>query len=141
MAYYRWCITRHSRAQYVEATLDMADMTSSETSAHEELRVSQMKSSKANVKKITEAVLSFTNPFALQNKQELYCLSSCVPATREVSRSLLQAIPDTLEEVAERVFTLLPKTQRVDFVTDSYYEHSNRAFERCRCGVWVIRKR
>ena len=26
-AYYRWCITRHSRAQYVEATSDMADMT------------------------------------------------------------------------------------------------------------------
>ena len=51
-------------AQYVEATLDMEDMTSSETSAHKELRVLQMKSSEANVKKITEAVLSFTNPFA-----------------------------------------------------------------------------
>ena len=84
-------ITRHSRAQYVEATLDMAAMTSSETSAHKELRVSQMKSSEANVKEITEAVLSFTNPFALQNQQELYCLSSGVPATQEVSRSLFQA--------------------------------------------------
>ena len=44
----------------------------------------------------------------------------------------MTAIPDTFEEVAERVFTLLPKTQRVDFVTDSYYEHSIKAFER-RC--------
>ena len=26
-AYYRWCITRHLRAKYVEATLNMADMT------------------------------------------------------------------------------------------------------------------
>ena len=69
----------------------MADMTSSETSAHKELRVSQMKSSEANVKKITEAVLSFTNLFVLQNQQELYCLSSGVSATQEVSRSLLQA--------------------------------------------------
>ena len=72
-AYYRWCITRHSRAQHVEATLDMADMTSSETSAHKELRVSQMKSSEANVKKITEAVLSFINPFALQNQNYTVC--------------------------------------------------------------------
>ena len=44
----------------------------------------------------------------------------------------MTAIPDTFEEVAERVFTLLPKTQRVDFVTDSYYEHSIKAFERRR---------
>ena len=52
--------------------------------------------------------------------------------------ALLQAmteIPDTFEEVAERVFTLLPKIQRVDFVTDSYYEHSIKAFERRRCGM------
>ena len=41
------------------------------------------------MKKITEAVLTFTNPFALQNQQELYCLSSGVPATQEVSRSLV----------------------------------------------------
>ena len=71
--------------QYVEATSDMADMTSSETSAHKEFRVSQMKNSEANVKKITEAVSSFTNPFALKNKEELYCLSSGVPATQKVS--------------------------------------------------------
>ena len=64
-------------AQYVEATLDMADMTLSETSAHKELRVSQIRNGEANVKKITEAVSNFTNPFTLQNQ--------------EVSRSLLQA--------------------------------------------------
>ena len=69
----------------------MADMTSSKTSAHKELRESQMKISEANVKKITETVLRFTNPFKLENKEELYCLSSGVSATQEVSRSLLQA--------------------------------------------------
>ena len=91
-AYYRWCVTRHSRAQYVEATLDMADMTASEASAHKELRVSQMQNSENNVKKITEAVLGFTNPFQVENKEELYCLSSGIPATQEVSNSLLQAL-------------------------------------------------
>ena len=50
-----------------------------------------MKSNEADVKKITEAVLSFRKPFPLQNQEELYCLSSGVPATQEVSRSLLQA--------------------------------------------------
>ena len=52
--------------------------------------------------------------------------------------ALLQAvtaIPDTFEEVFERVFTLLPKTQRVDFVTDCYYDHSIKAFKRRHRGM------
>ena len=69
----------------------MANMTASEASAHKEVRVSQMKSSEDNVRKITEAILGFTNPFAVENKEELYCLSSGIPATQEVSNSLLQA--------------------------------------------------
>ena len=47
----------------------------------------------------------------------------------------MKAIPDTFEEEAERVFNLLPKTQRVVFVTDSCYEHSSKAFERGRRGI------
>ena len=70
----------------------MADMTASEASAHKELRVSQMQNSENNVKKITEAVLGFTNPFQVENKEELYCLSSGIPATQEVSNCLLQAL-------------------------------------------------
>ena len=38
-AYHRWCVTRHLRAKYVEATLNMADMTSNETSVHKEFKV------------------------------------------------------------------------------------------------------
>ena len=52
--------------------------------------------------------------------------------------ALLQAmreIPDTFKEVAERVFNLLPKNQRVDFVTDSYHENSIKTFERRRRGI------
>ena len=47
----------------------------------------------------------------------------------------MTAIPDTFEKVAERAFTLLPKTQRVDFATDSYYEHSIKVSERRRHGM------
>ena len=42
-AYYRWCVTRHLRTKYVEATLNMADMASNETSVHKELNSLQMK--------------------------------------------------------------------------------------------------
>ena len=38
----------------------------------------------------------------------------------------LTAIPGTFEDVAERVFGLLPKTKRVDFVTDCYREQSTK---------------
>ena len=51
---------------------------------------------------------------------------------------LLQAmkeIPDTFKEVAERVFNLLPKNQRVNFVTDSYHENSIKTFERRHHGI------
>ena len=79
-AYYRWCTTHHSRAKYVEATLSIVDMTSNETSVHKELRQSQIKSSEVNVKKVIEAFAGFTNPF-LAASNELYCLSSGVPAS------------------------------------------------------------
>ena len=48
---------------------------------------------------------------------------------------VMTSIQDTFEEVAERVFTLLPKTQRVDFVNDCYYEHLIKTFERRHRGM------
>ena len=33
-AYYRWCTTRHCRAKYVEAVLELTDMNSGESSLH-----------------------------------------------------------------------------------------------------------
>ena len=62
-AYHRWCTTRHSRAKYDEATFDVADMSSNESSTHKELRPSQMKTSESNVKKVVDAISGFTNPF------------------------------------------------------------------------------
>ena len=44
----------------------------------------------------------------------------------------LTTIPETFEDFAERVFALLPKTKRVDSVTDCYQENSVKSFERCR---------
>ena len=41
-AYYRWCMTRHLRAQYVEATLQRTEMSNDEVSIHKDLRTSQI---------------------------------------------------------------------------------------------------
>ena len=65
-------------------------MKSNETSVHKELRQSQIKSSEVNVKKVIDAFAGFTNPFLVASN-ELYCLSSGVPASSETENSLLQA--------------------------------------------------
>ena len=44
----------------------------------------------------------------------------------------LKSIPDTFEELAEHVFNKLPKSKRVDFITDTYQQHSIRSYERTR---------
>ena len=89
-AYYRWCVTRHLRAKYVEASLNMADMTSNETSVHKELKSSQMKSNEHGVTNFKDAFMGFTNPFTIENEDELFCLSLDLPTNSEVSSSLLK---------------------------------------------------
>ena len=44
----------------------------------------------------------------------------------------LTNLPNTFEELAEKVFTALPKTERIDFVTDTYKENSIKNAERSR---------
>ena len=55
------------------------------------LRPSQMKTSESNVKKVVDAICGFTNPFEVENRDELYYLSSGIPANSTVSDNLLQA--------------------------------------------------
>ena len=42
----------------------------------------------------------------------------------------LTGIPETFEDVAEKVFNVLPRINHVDFVTDSYHPNSIKSFER-----------
>ena len=91
-AYYRWCTTRHCRAKYVEAVLELTDMISEESSLHKEFRPSQIVESDTNVKKVIDAIRSFTNPFNTERcAEELYCLSSGLPAKLDVAADLLNA--------------------------------------------------
>ena len=68
----------------------MADMTSNERSVHKELNSSQMKSSELGVTNVKDALKGFTNPFTIENKDKLFCLSLGLLTSSEVSSSLLK---------------------------------------------------
>ena len=51
-AYNRWCIACHARATFMQATYEMANMTSTELDTHKEMRKSQMKKSESDVQSI-----------------------------------------------------------------------------------------
>jgi len=90
-AYHRWSITRHARASYHQATIEMADMDSQDYSSHKDLRPSSIHQSEETVSKVLEAIAGFTNPFEMENKDNLYCLSSGAPAPSDIEQDLLQA--------------------------------------------------
>ena len=69
----------------------LTDMSSNESSTHKELRPSQMKTSESDVKKVVDTICGFTNPLKVENKDDLYCLSSGIPGNSTVSDNLLQA--------------------------------------------------
>eukprot|EP00745_Piridium_sociabile_P026705 TRINITY_DN42673_c0_g1_i18.p1 TRINITY_DN42673_c0_g1~~TRINITY_DN42673_c0_g1_i18.p1 ORF type:complete len:760 (+),score=189.88 TRINITY_DN42673_c0_g1_i18:236-2515(+) len=100
--YHRWVTTRHDRALYHQATLESVDMDSQENTAHKDLRPSQVTQSDADTVKVMQAVNNFVNPFQIENKNELYCLSSGAPAPKDVENDLLSA--DRVGEEAYRQF-------------------------------------
>jgi len=90
-AYYRWCLTRHCRATYLEATLDRADMTSNSHDSHKSIRPSQVRRSESEVQNIQAAFQQFSSPLSYKDDGDvLYCLSSGRPASDAVSRDLMR---------------------------------------------------
>jgi hypothetical protein len=72
--------------------MSMADIFLEDDTTHKEMRPSQIKSSEEDVSKVVQAFCSFQNPFVIDSKDELYCLSSGVPADKAVQEDLLHAI-------------------------------------------------
>ena len=93
-AYYRWCLTRSTRAEYVEAALDGADLTGNSTDIHKCNRPSEIRKSSLDVAHVVTAVKQYMNPFATQgeDKQTLFCLSSGQPATDAVKQDLMSYV-------------------------------------------------
>ena len=101
-AYYRWCKTRHARASYHQAAMEMANMDSNENSSHKDIRPAEIRKSEEATNAVMNAIRSFTNPFDVDNKEVLYCLSSGAPAPKDVEEDLLNA--DLIGQKAYQTF-------------------------------------
>ena len=108
-AYFRWCVTRHTRATYVKATLDMADMSPNDENVHKDIRPSQIHATDDDVSKVLAVITGFINPFTVENKDALYCLSSGIQAPLDVVQDLLRA-----DDVGQQAFKEFVHTRLVE---------------------------
>lgn len=115
-AYYRWCLTRHKRASFIEATFQEADMVVNSSDVHKSNRPSALKRSEDDVASVVSAVKRFLNPFQIEgdNQQQLYCLSSGQPATSAVAADLLRYV-DVGKDAAELFVNSRLITKAVQF--------------------------
>ena len=104
-AYHRWCVTRHTRAAYFKESLERADMDHSGEDTHKEQRPSKMKESEESVQKVLSAFTKFINPFDVDEKDDLICLSSGMNAPESVCEDLTSVDSigqDKFEEFIEK---------------------------------------
>jgi len=67
----------------------MADMDSQDCFSDKDLRPWSIQQSEETVSKVLEAIAGFMNPFEMENKDNLYCLSSRAPAPSDIEQDLL----------------------------------------------------
>ena len=65
-AYYIWCMTRHSRAQYLQATMKTVDVNNTDSSSHKDIRKSEIQHSETDIRKVVDAISNFVNPFEFE---------------------------------------------------------------------------
>lgn len=94
-AYQRWCRTTSTRAQYYEKMLEMCglidDTDCPKAGKHRELERAEIQKSEEAVQRTITAILSFTNPFSIDDKERLYNLASGAPVSPEVEADILEA--------------------------------------------------
>jgi hypothetical protein len=93
-AYYRWSLTRHKRATFLEATLNQLNMTSDEADGHKSNRPSEIKHSEEDVSKLITAFNNFMNPFDIPDHASdvLLCIASGKSASTAISNDLLNYV-------------------------------------------------
>jgi len=93
-AYYRWCITRHKRASYLDAMCAELNMKQVPQTLHASMRTSERKNSEKEVTSLVETFNNFLNPFRIpcSGYSELFCLSSGRPAFESVAADLTSYI-------------------------------------------------
>ena len=73
-AYYRWCTARHSRASSLQATLELAEMNTTESCSHKDVRHCKILRSVEATGKDVKAITNFINPLDVYDKDNLYYL-------------------------------------------------------------------
>ena len=109
LAYFRLSVTWQWRASYGEGASKMADMVVTENDSHRDIEKSQMVQSVNDVKKLIDAFQNLLDPFLVEDKDVLYCLSSGVPASVEVENELL-----TCQALGISAFTTFLKEHLID---------------------------
>lgn len=128
-AYYRWCVTRHNRAQYVSAAYQLANIESKNSEYHKESNPSERKLSENAVRKTVETFIAFTNPFEVE-REHLVCLSSGQKLPDDIADDLLKVeevgkssfemfVKDRLQDKTTKFHTPLQKTKLKTFLTVS----------------------
>ena len=92
-AYQRWMSTKHERAMFLEVTFSMADMLNESDSGgkHKNNRPSELQKSEKMVSITMNAINNFINPFDVDDKSRLYCISSGAPAPASIVHDVLTA--------------------------------------------------
>lgn len=92
-AYQRWVRAAHERVQFVKEALAVVGMLADDSDAkkHRDLRRTEIERSETNVEKVAEAIVGFINPFEMEQKDKLYCISSGASATSEIERDVILA--------------------------------------------------
>jgi len=90
-AYQRWCLTRHERAAFLEATFQQINISTDNSNAHKCCTDADMRTSEAEVKRLKVAFHSFVNPFKppVTSADSVYCISSRYPASADAENDLL----------------------------------------------------
>ena len=111
-AYQRWVKTASERTKFYQATLQMAGMETDNSkinTKHKETRLADIKKSEKFVQQITESISDYGNPFEIEDKEKLYCLSSGCPVADEVKNDVLRADAAGAEAKAEFIKQRLGK--------------------------------
>ena len=106
-AYQQWVRAMHEQCKYVDVMNKFTNMEShsSQYKYQRELRPIEIKNDEETVSKTVEAVKSFVNPFTIEDKENLYNITSGVKVSKIIENDVINA-----EKIGE--------DQRIKFITE-----------------------
>ena len=69
--------------------LELAEMDTTESCSHKDVRHCKISQSVEATGKVVKAITNFINPFDVYDNDNLYCLSSGAPTTKDIEEDLL----------------------------------------------------